>query len=267
MDSTVNDDGLPSSVTTLWSMQSRPGTVSFGDSSTVDTTATFDLAGTYVLRLTADDVDLNGFDELVVTVNISGIATILEVRISVSSDDAEENTNTGRVNRGSSDLELVNQGWTNQLVGMRFNGLNIPEGATITNASIQFQTDETHSGDTNLQLVEEANGNALTFHDVNGKISSRARNTATVDWEPAPWTTVGEAELVQQTPDIASIIQEIINRTGWSSGNSLVVIVTGRGQRVAESYNGDAAAAPLLHVEYTTGIGTNPPLTEDSVLD
>ncbi|MEE9423976.1 MAG: SBBP repeat-containing protein [Methylococcales bacterium] len=264
LDGTVNDDGLPNPVTTLWSMQSGPGTVSFGDSSAVDTTATFDLAGTYVLRLTVDDGELSSFDELTVTVNSAGVSTILDVRISASSDDAEEDIATGRLNRGSSDLELVDQGSLFQVVGMRFNDLTIPEGATITNASIQFQTDETHSGVTNLQLVGEAADNALTFHNVNGKITSRVRTAATVDWAPAPWTTVGEAGPDQQTPDIASIIQEIVGRQGWSSGNSLVVIVTGSGQRVAESYNGDAAAAPLLHVEYTQGTETNQPPRVDA---
>jgi hypothetical protein len=61
---------------------------------------------------------------------------------------------------------------------------------------------------------------------------------------------VGEVGPDQQTPDIAPIIQEIVNRPGWSSGNSLVIIVSGTGERVAESYRGDPAGAPLLHVEY-----------------
>ncbi len=70
------------------------------------------------------------------------------------------------------------------------------------------------------------------------------------NWSPVPWTTRGEAGPDQQTPDVASIIQEIVNRPGWSSGNSLVIIITGTGERVAESYNGDSSGAPLLHVDY-----------------
>jgi len=46
------------------------------------------------------------------------------------------------------------------------------------------------------------------------------------------------------------VIQEIVNRPGWSSGNSLVIIVSGGGERTAESYDGDQAGAPLLYVEY-----------------
>jgi hypothetical protein len=41
-----------------------------------------------------------------------------------------------------------------------------------------------------------------------------------------------------------------VNRPGWASGNSLVLIVTGTGRRVAFSYEGMATGAALLHVEY-----------------
>jgi len=176
--------------------------------------------------------------------------TILDVPVSASKDDAEENIATGKVKPGSSDLEFGDQGEKNQLVGMRFNDLNIPEGATITNASIQFQVDETHSGAATLMIEGQAADNALIFAKANGNISSRDRTNTVVDWTPAPWTTVGEAGSDQQTPDITSIIQEIVDRSGWSAGNALAVIITGNGRRVAESFNGDAAGAPVLHIEY-----------------
>jgi hypothetical protein len=63
---------------------------------------------------------------------------------------------------------------------------------------------------------------------------------------------VGEAGPDQRTPDITLIIQEIVNRPGWTSGNALAIIVTGTGERVAEAYDEDQAAAPLLHVAYNT---------------
>ncbi len=71
-----------------------------------------------------------------------------------------------------------------------------------------------------------------------------------MSWDPVPWTTKGEAGPDQQTPDLASIIQETVNRSGWSSGNSLVIIITGTGTRTAESFNGDQNGAPVLYVEY-----------------
>jgi hypothetical protein len=69
---TATDDGLPNppgTLSTTWSKVSGPGTVAFGDPSALSTTATFSAAGTYVLRLTADDSALQTSDDLTVTVN------------------------------------------------------------------------------------------------------------------------------------------------------------------------------------------------------
>jgi hypothetical protein len=169
----------------------------------------------------------------------------MEVRVSASSDDAEER-DTGSIALTSSDLELVFDGGGHQTVGMRFNGINIPPGANIINAYVQFQVDETIPADpTDLTIQGEKVAHAATFTVTNGSISSRPRTTAAVSWSPAPWLTVGEAGPDQQTPDIAPVIQEIVNQPGWASGNSLVVIITGSGERTAESYDGVPAAAPL----------------------
>ncbi|MFW6154714.1 MAG: PKD domain-containing protein [Planctomycetota bacterium] len=72
LDGTVGDDGLPDPpavVTTTWSTVSGPGTVVFGDAGAVDTTASFDRLGVYVLRLTADDGDLQTTDDVTITVD------------------------------------------------------------------------------------------------------------------------------------------------------------------------------------------------------
>jgi hypothetical protein len=45
------------------------------------------------------------------------------------------------------------------------------------------------------------------------------------------------------------VIQAIVNRTGWSSGNAIVILINGTGHRTANSWNGNAAGAPLLHIE------------------
>ncbi|MFK7806095.1 MAG: hypothetical protein AB8G95_30980, partial [Anaerolineae bacterium] len=66
---TVTDDGNPGPVSVLWTQESGPGTVTFGDAASATTTAGFSAAGTYVLRLTADDGQVSAFDELTVTVN------------------------------------------------------------------------------------------------------------------------------------------------------------------------------------------------------
>jgi hypothetical protein len=62
---------------------------------------------------------------------------------------------------------------------------------------------------------------------------------------------VGVRGSAQQTPDLKTILQQIVNRGDWASGNAVVIIVEGSGKRVAASYEGSAAGAPTLHVEYT----------------
>lgn len=249
LDGTVSDDGLPAgTVNTTWSQVGGPGTVTFGTPSAVDTTAIFSVLGTYVLRLTADDSELSASDEVTVTVNPVGTPNTVEVRVAAGTDDAEE-TASGTMRLTSSDLELVYDG-SNQTVGMRFNGVGIPPGASIVSAYLQFKVDEISTTATSLTIEGQAAGNPGTFTTTTKNISSRARTAAAVPWSPPAWNTVGAA---QRTPDLKPIIQEIVKRQDWASGNSVVIIIRGTGKRVAESYEGDKAGAPLLHVEFTGG--------------
>ncbi len=63
----------PGLVSVTWAAVSGPGTVTFTDPGAVDTTATFSTAGSYLLRLTASDGVLNGYDELSVTVALADL--------------------------------------------------------------------------------------------------------------------------------------------------------------------------------------------------
>lgn len=70
LDGTVTDDNLPTppSLVTSWTKISGPGTVSFGNSALVDTSATFSAAGTYVIQLTANDGQLSRADTVTVVI-------------------------------------------------------------------------------------------------------------------------------------------------------------------------------------------------------
>jgi len=71
MAGSATDDGLPtgSTLTKTWSKVSGPGTVTFANTSQLNTTATFSVAGSYPLRLTANDSALTSTDDLIVVVN------------------------------------------------------------------------------------------------------------------------------------------------------------------------------------------------------
>ena len=183
-----------------------------------------------------------------------GTTNAISISVSNGNDDAEENIATGSVGLISSDLELISDGGTNQIVGMRFNDVNLPNGATITNAYIEFETDELDSGAASLTFSGDDTDNALAFSSTN-KLSTRNKTTA-VSWNNVPaWNTLDEKH---QTPDLSIIIQEIVNRSGWTPNNSIAILVEGAGERTAESYNGEAAAAPLLVIEYCGNTPTNP---------
>jgi PKD repeat protein len=73
LDGTVTDDSQPNATPSVqWTKVSGPGTVTFGNTAAVDTTATFSQAGTYMLRLTANDGALSASDTMTVVVQAGG---------------------------------------------------------------------------------------------------------------------------------------------------------------------------------------------------
>ena len=187
----------------------------------------------------------------------------LSVQINASDNDAEEKiedpaqtATVGEMDVSSSDLELGSEdgdGTTAQLTGLRFTGIDIPQGAVILSASIQFAVDESkNTMDGNFVIGAEANADPAAFSSTAFDISSRTFFDATVDWTVAggTWTNAGDAGPDQQTSDIASLIQLIVDQEGWMAGNSLVLTVSGTGTKAAESFDGDAALAPILNITY-----------------
>jgi hypothetical protein len=186
--------------------------------------------------------------ELVIEYSTSTTVKSLDARISAGADDAEEGS-SGTMSLTGSDLELVLDA-SQQVVGLRFVGLNIPQGVTISNAYLQFKVDEVSTAATTLSLQTQTADSAPAFSYSSSNLSSRSRSSAATTWTVASWPTIAEASTAQRSPNLSAIIQEVISRPGWRAGNSLVIIITGSGKRVAESFEGDAAAAPLLHIDW-----------------
>ncbi len=203
-------------------------------------------------------------DTAIVTVDVTNAPTVVERRVIHGNDDNEEQA-TGGTRIGSSDLELVNDG-TNQMVGIRFQNLTVPNGMTISKAYLKFQVDEASSEPTNLTIQAQASDNATAFVAQGLDVSSRPVMAPSVGWSPAPWPTIGASGIDQTSTDISSLVQAVVNRPGWASGNSIAFTITGTGKRVAESYNGSASGAPLLHVEYVPSgpAGSAPVANPDS---
>jgi hypothetical protein len=175
--------------------------------------------------------------------------------IASGSDDVEE-FQDGTLYTDSSDLEItLEDASTNQLIGLRFTDISIPKGATVTGAYIQFSVDEAKTIDPfNVDIYAEASSDSAPFANSN-LVSSRIMSGAFVNWSDIPaWSTVHETGKNQQTPDLTALVQEIVDMEGWAEGNAISIILSGTGQRCAESYEGagnNTEQIPTLYYSYT----------------
>jgi len=142
--------------------------------------------------------------------------TIFNTAIAASSDDARE---VGAGTTAIADTFLHTGVATGVLVGLRFTGVTIPQGATINSAILTLRSSASND-DPDLDIYGQAADNAATFTTSSYNISGRTRTTAKTNWTAS---NVGLAQLVD-SPDFKSVVQEIVDRPGWSSGNALVVI-------------------------------------------
>lgn len=189
------------------------------------------------------------------------------LRMTTNTEDGEENASTGAVDLTNSDLEMPYDGSTLQIVGLRFTPVTVPQGSTIQSANIVFTSDEDQSGSTTVRIRGEASDNAAAFSTATFNISSRADTTAAVTWSSIPAWSTGEVGSDTTTPDIKAIIQEIVNRPGWASGNALVITVDNSGtssgnRRTAEQNSGSLGAQ--LNIVYTPSTGVGGPPTWDA---
>ncbi|MCH7918053.1 MAG: metallophosphoesterase family protein [Planctomycetes bacterium] len=200
-----------------------------------------------------------------ITLGQSAAEPINEWRVSTGSDDAEEHILDGGVmaSLDSSDLELGYEGnmapANLQTIGCRWVGIAVPKGATITEAWVQFSADDVnndrHIPDVSVIIEGELSANPATFSSTASDISTRSTTTASVVWDIPQWMTVHAQGPEERTPDLSSILQEIVNQPGWA-GDAIVLLFRdnpakpSQGTREAESFNGDASEAPLLHISY-----------------
>jgi hypothetical protein len=203
--------------------------------------------GNHALTAVARDAAGNAATSAARQVLVSNASSLI-VPVRAGTDDADELQN-GTIDRTKGDLELGTDLGVPTTVGLRFTGVAVPRGATITRSHVQFQVDETRSTAASLTVRAQQADNAGAFTTAAFNLSSRPVTTAFVGWSAPAWPTVGTAGADQRTPDLRAVLQEVVNRSGWSSGNALVLLITGSGRRTAESFEG--GAPPVLHVEYS----------------
>lgn len=140
--------------------------------------------------------------------------------------------------------------------GMRFTGVNIPQGTTISSAWLKLVCYDSASATVVKSRIQgEDVDNASSFSDY-ANYSGRTRTTAVVDWDNiSAWTLNNWYE----SPEIKSIVEEIVGRVGWSSGNALVIFWDDHDDRsdhdsfhyrTAYTYDQSWNDAPKLYIQY-----------------
>ncbi|MEM1190597.1 MAG: PilC/PilY family type IV pilus protein [Pseudomonadota bacterium] len=161
--------------------------------------------------------------------------------ITASSDDVEEGQN---ITTGVS-LDLVQS----NPVGLRFTNIDVPRGATINEAYLEFTAVADDTGSTTLAISAEASANAATYTSADGSVTGRSYFSPAVNWGISEaWTTDG----VYQSPDLSSLISSVVAQGGWSVGNALGIQVdtTGATDRRARTFDNSPGQAPRLVVSY-----------------
>ena len=126
---TASDDGLPNgTLTTSWTQVSGPGTVTFSSATTAVTDATFPLAGTYVVKLTANDSQLASSATATITVNPGLVAISLTPTMAGPNVTATSQTMTATVTQAG---VLV----SGAAVQFTVTGTNATSGNATTNSS------------------------------------------------------------------------------------------------------------------------------------
>ncbi|MFK7852469.1 MAG: PilC/PilY family type IV pilus protein [Granulosicoccus sp.] len=172
----------------------------------------------------------------------------LRVPIKDAGDDSEEDS-TGAVIPYNWNLRFTADAG---LMGLRFDDLNIPRGATINYAALEFTTSATSTVPTAVNIVGQAVDDAPPFDTQPNSLSNRivsavGSTAASVTWNVDDWTVEDSKE---RSADISSIVKEIIDRPGWCGGNAMALFLAGLGERQADSRDGGTWNAPVLRVDY-----------------
>jgi hypothetical protein len=171
----------------------------------------------------------------------------VDYQVSASEDDGDFPNSGGTFDKTKaliilgSDSGVIYNNW------YRWNNVTIPDNVTITSAYVSlyragaFGTPATCA----IYFEKSANPDApIGFTDIRG----RTKTDTYVEWDPP------SAGTWLESPDIKSIIQELVDNYSYSSGAAMMMLFMGAGSGnnriVVRTYDVSATNAPKLHIEY-----------------
>lgn len=143
----------------------------------------------------------------------------------------------------------------------RFPTVTIPQGATILTATVTVYQGS-GVGTPTVRIVGDAVDNCAALSNTNfvGVSGSWVDTSSYVDWSvPNPGPNAA-----MTTPSLTTILQEVIDRAGWASGNALGVGLKDLPGNTVDNYSGchtydfgNASYYPTLTVTWSEGGGTS----------
>jgi hypothetical protein len=106
-------------------------------------------------------------------------------------------------------------------MGLRFTDLPIQNGADIFSAAVSLTLSSSDKNDAEGTWYAHDIDDAATFTTTEGDVDGRTKTTASVAWTTNDLGTAG-ARIT--SPDLAAVIQEVVDRPGWQPGNNIALI-------------------------------------------
>lgn len=202
----------------------------------------------------------------------TGGCTIAETTGAVSNlggDVLEDLTGNvvGKIRPNNKNVRVDHQ----RMSGLSFEDIIIPPGAQIKEARIKLQINDKdwqNTGDQSIDIALEDNAAPAIFSTAYFNVSNRSKTPA-IEWKDVP----GTLNSAVQSDDISTLVQSIINKPDWSSGNRINAILTKNSnsangsRRGFVAYDKNSAIAAKLHVSYYTRITETAQLVSGPVTD
>lgn len=173
---------------------------------------------------------------------------IAEEQVGAGTDDAYS-ASDGTTYNDSSTVILVNDNITDWTSGWRWTTLPIPAGATIDTASATPHFYLEFVDDIDVTLYFEDSDSAATFSSGDPP-GTRAQTAANVSW-----IAIDVGSSWHASPDISALVQEVVDRGGWASGQDMALIVVSNqpasGSCMWSTYDYAPSYGAKLNVSYT----------------
>lgn len=187
--------------------------------------------------------------------------TVLNLQVNASANDAyQDSGGTADITATSANVGTGTAASSpDRAVGLRFTNVTIPQGATINSATLTQKKDSTEWSLVEFTWRGQAADNAAAFS--NGEdLTARSLTTASVSCSENTNHTDATFYSLPAGADLKTIVQEIVDRAGWASGNALVMLAIGDSANSFASdaywqYDNAAADAAKLDIDYTASSG------------